>query len=147
MGNITNRQKRDLARVLFCKENQTMQEVAEKMGVSRQTVSKWAKEDKWEEQKVGVTLTKEEQIKNLYRQVAELNKAILERDEGSRFATIAEADTISKLSASIKKMEGESGIADVISVGIKFIEWVRKADVSRAREFAEWWDLFVKDQL
>lgn len=147
MGNITNRQKRDLARVLFCKENLTMQEVAEKMGVSRQTVSKWAKEDKWEEQKVGVTLTKEEQIKNLYRQVAELNKAILERDEGSRFATIAEADTISKLSAAIKKIEGESGIADVISVGIKFIEWVRKADVSRAREFAEWWDLFVKDQL
>jgi len=44
-------------------------------------------------------------------------------------------------------MEGESGIADIISVGIKFIEWVRKADVSRAREFAEWWDLFVKDQL
>ena len=117
------------------------------MGVSRQTISKWAKEDKWEEQKAGVTLTKEEQIKNLYRQVAELNRAILERDEGTRFATITEADTIAKLSAAIKKMEGESGIADVISVGIKFIEWVRKADVSRAKEFAEWWDLFVKDQL
>ncbi len=147
MGNITNRQKRDLARVLFCKENLTMQEAAEKVGVSRQTISKWAKEDKWEEQKAGVTLTKEEQIKNLYRQVAELNRAILERDEGTRFATITEADTIAKLSAAIKKMEGESGIADVISVGIKFIEWVRKADVSRAKEFAEWWDLFVKDQL
>lgn len=147
MANLTNRQKRDLARVLFCKENLTMQEVAEKVGVSRQTVSKWTKEDKWEEQKVGVTLTKEEQIKNLYRQVAELNRTILEREEGTRFATIAEADTIAKLSAAIKKMEGESGIADIISVGIKFIEWVRKADVSRAKEFAEWWDLFVKDQL
>lgn len=147
MGNLTNRQKRDLARVLFCKENLTMQEVAERMGVSRQSVSRWAKEDKWEEQKAGVTLTKEEQIKNLYRQITELNNAILDREEGTRFATIAEADTISKLSAAIKKLEGESGIADIISVGIKFIEWVRKADVSRARELAEIWDLFVKDQL
>lgn len=147
MGNLSNRQKRDLARVLFCKENLTMQEIAEKVEVSRQTLSRWAKEDKWEEQKVGVTLTKEEQIKNLYRQVAELNKAILEREEGARFATISEADTISKISSAIKKMEGESGVADIISVGIRFIEWVRKADVGRAKEFAEWWDLFVKDQL
>lgn len=147
MGNLTNKQKRSLAQVLFCKENLTIQETAERVGVSRQTVGKWAKEDKWEEQKVGVTLTKEEQIKNLYRQIGEINKNILDRDEGSRYATISEADTISKLSAAIKKMEGESDIADIISVGIKFIEWVRKADVSRAREFAEWWDLFVKDQL
>ena len=147
MGNITNRQKRDLARVLFCKENLTMQEVAEKVGVSRQTVSKWARDDKWEEQKAGVTLTKEEQIKNLYRQVAELNRSILEREEGARYATIAEADTISKLSAAIRKMESETGIADIISVGIKFIEWIRKADIDRAKEMAEVWDLFVKDQL
>jgi predicted DNA-binding protein YlxM (UPF0122 family) len=147
MGNLTNRQKRDLARVLFCKENLTMQEVAEKVGVSRQSVSKWCKEDKWEEQKVGITLTKEEQIKNIYRQIAEINKTILEREDGARFATISEADTISKLSAAIKKMEGESGVADIISVGIKFINWVRKADVSRAKEFAEWWDSFIKDQL
>ena len=147
MGNLSNRQKRELARVLFCKENLTMQETAEKVEVSRQTLSRWAKEDKWEEQKVCITLTKEEQIKSIYRQIAEINKAILAREDGARFATIAEADAISKLSAAIKKMEGESGVADIISVGIRFIEWVRRADVSRAKEFAEWWDLFVKDQL
>ena len=55
MGNLTNKQKRSLAQVLFCKENLTIQETAERVGVSRQTVGKWAKEDKWEEQKVGVT--------------------------------------------------------------------------------------------
>ena len=50
MGNLTNKQKRSLAQVLFCKENLTIQETAERVGISRQTVGKWAKEDKWEEQ-------------------------------------------------------------------------------------------------
>ena len=92
-------------------------------------------------------MTKEEQIKNLYRQVAELNRAILEREDGARFATVPEADTITKLSAAIKKMENDTGIADIVSVGIKFLGWVRKADIDKAKDFAEWWDLFIKDQM
>lgn len=133
--------------MLFVKENLTQKEIADKVGSSRQSVNRWISEGKWEELKVGLTLTKEEQIKNLYRQVGELNKTILEREEGARFATVSEADTIGKLSAAIKKMESDTGIADIISVGIRFLSWLRKADVDKAKEFAEYWDLFIKDQM
>ena len=66
--------------MLFLKDNLTQQEIAEKVGVARQTVSRWAKEEKWEEHKVGITLTREEQIANLHRQVAEINKGIAARE-------------------------------------------------------------------
>ena len=87
MAQLTSKQKKEWAKVLYVKENLTQAEIAAKVGSTRQSVSRWISEGKWEELKVGLTLTKEEQIKNLYRQVAELNRAILEREEGARFAS------------------------------------------------------------
>ena len=133
--------------MLFLKDNLTQQEIAEKVGVARQTVSRWAKEEKWEEHKVGITLTREEQIANLHRQVAEINKVIAAREDGKRFANASEADTINKLSAAIKKLETDVGISDIISVGIKFINWLRPYDLDRSKEYLKLWDAFMKDCL
>lgn len=66
---LTIAQKKEYAGVLYLKDNLTQQEIAEKVGVSRQTLSKWIKAEKWEERKVGITLTREDQISNLHRQV------------------------------------------------------------------------------
>ena len=63
----------------------------------------------WEQLKASITITREEQLKNLYRQLAELNNAIMGKPEGERFPNAAEADTISKLSNAIKKLETEVG--------------------------------------
>ena len=102
MAELTNQQKKEWASVLYLKENLTQSEIAEKVGVSRITVNKWIKTEKWEERKTGITLTKQEQINNMYRQVAEINKAIASRDDGERFATSKEADILGKLSSAIK---------------------------------------------
>ena len=94
MAELTSQQKKEYAQMLFLKENLTQQEIAERVGVSRQTVARWSKEEKWEERKVGITTTREAQIANLYRQIAEINRVISERGEGQRFATPPEADTL-----------------------------------------------------
>lgn len=103
------KQKKEWAKMLYLKEHLTQAEVAERVGVSKQTLCKWVKTEKWEELKASVSLTREEQLANLYRQVAEINKAIAGREEGERFATSKEADTINKLAAAIEKMEKETG--------------------------------------
>ena len=113
---LSNTQKKEWAKTLYLKENLTQQEIADRVGVSRITVNRWIADGKWEEQKVGLTLTREEQVSNLYRQVAEINRKIAEKPEGERFASSAEADILGKLSAAIRKMETDVGIADVISV-------------------------------
>ncbi len=82
MADLTNAQKKEWAKTLYMRENLTQQEIAERVGVSRVTVSNWVRAGKWEEQKAGLTLTRQEQVANLYRQVAEINRAISARAEG-----------------------------------------------------------------
>ena len=147
MAELTAQQKKDYARTLYLKDNLTQQEIAEKVGASRQTIIRWAAAEKWEEMKVGMTLGREQQIANLHRQGMELNNLIISRPDGKRFATSAEADTLGKLAAAIKKMETEVGITDLVNVGMRFIEWIRPIDLDKAKEVTVLWDKFIKDSL
>ena len=147
MADLTTQQKKDYTRTLYLKDNLTQQEIADKVGVSRKTVNRWAIAEQWEKLKVGITLGREQQIANLHRQVMELNNLILSRPEGERFATCAEADTLGKLASAIKKMETEVGIADLVNVGMRFIEWIRPIDLDKAKEVTILWDKFINDSL
>lgn len=147
MTTLNNSQKKQWAQTLYLRENLTQLEIAERVGVSRVTVSKWVRDGKWEEQKAGITLTRQEQVANLYRQVAEINRTIATRHEGERFPNSKEADILGKLSAAIRNMEQETGIADVISVLTAFIEWLRPLDLDKAKELTRLADAFIKDKL
>lgn len=147
MADLTNAQKKEWAKTLYLRENLTQQEIAERVGVSRVTVSNWVRAGKWEEQKAGLTLTRQEQVANLYRQVAEINRVISTRAEGERYPNSKEADILGKLSAAIRNMEQEVGIADIISVLIGFIEWLRPLDLDKAKELTRLADAYIKDKL
>lgn len=147
MTTLNNSQKKQWAQTLYLRENLTQLEIAERVGVSRVTVSKWVRDGKWEEQKAGLTLTRQEQVANLYRQVAEINRTIATRHEGERFPNSKEADILGKLSAAIRNMEQETGIADIISVLTAFIEWLRPLDLDKAKEITRLADAFIKDKL
>ena len=67
--------------------------------------------------------------------------------EGERFPNAAEADTISKLSTAIKKLETEVGLADIISVFSDLLKWVRTYDSTQAKEITPLLDAFVKSKL
>ena len=147
MADLSNSQKKEWAKTLYLKENLTQQEIADRVGVTRVTVNSWINKEKWEEQKTGITLTREEQVANLYRQVSEINKAIAMRPEGERYANSKEADILGKLSSSIEKMEKDVGIADIISVLTGFVEWLRPVDLEKAKEVVKLADAFIKDKL
>ena len=144
---LTNVQKKEWAKTLYLRENLTQQEIADRVGVSRVTVSNWVRAGKWEEQKAGLTLTRQEQVANLYRQVAVIYRAISARAGGERFPNSKEADILGKLSAAIRNMEQETGIADIISVLTGFIEWLRPLDLDKAKELTRLSDAYIKDKL
>ena len=147
MAELTNTQKKEWAKSLYLRESMTQQELANRVGVSRVTISNWIRDGKWEEYKAGLTLTRKEQVNNLYRQVAEINRQIAERPEGERVANSKEADILGKLSSSIARMEQEMGIADKISVLTDFVEWLRALDVNKAKEIVSLADAYIKDSL
>ena len=147
MAELTSRQKKDFAKSIYLGEDLTQEEIAERVGVKRQTVSRWIKEGNWERHKVSITITREEQLKNLYLQLSELNAAINKKPAGERFANAAESDTISKISNAIKKMETDVGLADILSVFKSFVQWLRTYDMARSKEIVPLLDAYIKSKL
>ena len=96
--------KRSIARTLYLDGNYTQEEIAVKVGVSRQTIIRWSKEDSWAELKASLSVTPTQLIAQWQQQIAEINRTITSREEGARYATPAEADAMLKLATSIKKI-------------------------------------------
>lgn len=138
-------QLKELAKLLFVHETLSQKEVANRLGVSEQTVSKWANLDRWDAHRVSITITKDQQLLNLYRQLGEINKVIAERDQ--KYATPSEADTINKLAVAIEKMESDTGIAEIVGVAKKFLNYLRKFDLRKAQDITPLFDAFIRDNL
>lgn len=141
---LKNTQKKTIAKELYLHGEFTFEEIAAKVGCTRQTIARWAKDDGWPELKASMSVGKEKTLKNLYAHVQRINDAILERDEGKRTPTSAEADILAKLAAAIDKIESESGIRELVSAGIAFLSWLRGVDAGKAIEFTDLWDAFLK---
>lgn len=139
-------QKKEWAKMLFTKEHISQKEIAEQVGVTPQTVNRWVKNEGWDKLRVSISITKEEQLKALYRQLDEINNEIANRPE-RRYATTAEGDIIAKISAAIEKMETEVGLSDIISVLSNFVSWLRGIDLEKAKELAPLLDEFIKSRI
>ena len=147
MADLKSEQKKMLARELYMIGNNTFEEIAQKVGAQRQTISRWAKAGKWDALKTGMSITREQSLKNMYQQLDEMNSAILARDPGKRHPDTKEADVMAKLATAIKKLENDVGISDIISVGMRFGEFLRRRDLDKAKEYVKLWDVFLKEQI
>jgi DNA-binding transcriptional regulator LsrR (DeoR family) len=147
MANLTVAQKKEWAKLLYTKENLTQAEIAERVGVTRVTVNKWINAENWETLKVSISMTNEEQLKNLYRQLSEIQNTILGREDGARFAMPAEADVIRKLTISIKQLQAELGLSEITSVFGGLIQFLRTYEPKRVKEIAPVLDAYVKSKL
>ena len=143
----SNINKKDIAKDLYLKGGCTQEEIAAKVGTTRQTVSRWAREGKWEELRASFTISTENILAGMIRQVSEIQNQANARKECERSFTPKEADTVVKITSAIKKLQNDAGITDIVNVGIKFTNWLRGIDIEKAKEYNELWDLFIKDQL
>lgn len=137
--------KKELAQFFFCNSNLSQKEIAEKMGISEVSMSRWVREGRWDTLKASITITRQEQLNRVYRQIAAINKKIVEEQEG--IPTSADADVLAKLAAVVERLEKETSITDVVSVSMKFLDWLRKIDTEKAKELSYLFDAFIKDLL
>ena len=76
---LDNKQKKEWAKLLFLTTDLTQAEIAVKIGVSRITIVRWAKE--WEGLKLNFLQTREARIKSTLMQLNELDESIAARLE------------------------------------------------------------------
>ena len=51
-----------------------------------------------------------------------------------------------KLASSIKKLQDDLGVSEVISVCMRFLAWLRPLDIEQAKAFNSLMDVFIKEQ-
>lgn len=142
----TNIDKKDIAKSLYINGSFTQEEIAQKVGTTRQTVSRWMREGAWEDMKASLTITPDQIIAQFHRQIMEINNRIGNREPGNRFATPPEADALAKLAGAVKKLEADIGVADCVSVAMRFLSWLRPLNADAASLFNDFFDAFIKDQ-
>ena len=178
-------QEKELAKILYTKQRMSQKDIAQKVGVTEKTITKWKEAENWDKLKESLLITKDSQIRMLYTQLENKNQEIATRAiirdipvallkpfkmkdaDGNDYleypvfneedfpikisntATSSEADAIIKITNSIKNLEGETGIGEITSIGMMFINYIQSGGAKK--EFLEdvthWFDLFIQSKL
>ena len=138
-------QEQEFARVLFVSENLSQKEIAERVGITEKTLSKWIEAGAWQKLKRSMLTTKQNQLGMLYDQLEWQNTLIADRD--IKVATTKEADVISKITAAIQRLEVETSIGVIVEVARDCIESVRQYDLDLAKRMTSAFDMFIQSKM
>lgn len=143
---FTLEDKKYIAKTLYTREQLDAKIVAQRVGISEKTMSKWVTEGKWKDLRNRLLIGKDEQIRIMYEQLEHLNTAIKASESG--YADSKQADILVKYAAAIRSMETDLAIADLVQSGMKFIRYIQKAGtIQQAQEFTELWNSFIQSEI
>jgi DNA-directed RNA polymerase specialized sigma subunit len=110
---------------MYYLQGESQKSIAGKVGVSEVTVSKWAKVDNWAKLRAGNKVTRTELInKNLELIAVLLDNVITSEDPTS--AAVKAADQISKLAASIERLDKKTNVVNEIDSFMNFNKWLQQ---------------------
>lgn len=143
---MDNKQKKELAKLIFLSEpNATQQEIADRAGVSRVTIGKWVKD--WEKLKLNLLQTREERINSTLMQLDQLDRAIAAKPEGMKFPDKNESQIRRKLTEDLAALEQDASVRDIYNVSHRLVDWLRPRDLEKAKEIANYFDTYIKEQM
>ncbi len=140
---ISINDKQFLAKILFTREQLDQKVVAKKVGVSEKTMSKWVNEFNWKGLRNRLLLSKEDQLNSLYEQLEALNTEI--KNHATRRPDTKQADVQIKLTSSIRNLETDLAIADLVESGMRFVRHLQKVGtMQQVKDFTELWHSFIQ---
>lgn len=142
---LNSKQKKEYAKTLYLQGDLTQKEIAVKVDVSENTLSKWCNENdrEWDKMRMSLLTSKSTILRMLYDVVHKLTTEAKESEKPDAKL----ADQIVKYTASINNMETETSIAEIIEVSRMFINWMLGLDVNMAMNVAHHFDQFIKERL
>ncbi|OWP84338.1 hypothetical protein BWK59_05810 [Flavobacterium davisii] len=141
---IQKKEEREYARILYVNERITYKEIASRVKVTEKTVSKWAEEDNWDKLRKSLLTTKQNQLTHWYNQLEAINEKVAARDN---IPTNTEADTMSKITSNIQKLEVETNLGEYIEVGMKVLTFIQDINLEDAKKFKNYYDEFINAKL
>lgn len=112
--------KKDLARSLYLSGMDQI-EIADKVGVTRQSLSRWCREGGWKETRAAKTITRPELIRKLLLRVDD----ILDKVAADPKLSDSLGDQLSKLTSAIDKLDkSQANVVNAIEVFMAFSKWL-----------------------
>lgn len=118
---LEKEKKRALAKDLYV-SGYSMQDLADKIGVTRQTVGKWCKEDGWQKIRAARNITRPELVNKLLLAIDKLICQVNDSNDPTMIAGLG--DKLSKLSSVIQKLDKQTTVVDTIDVFMAFSKWL-----------------------
>lgn len=143
--------KKSLARALYL-SGMEQQEIAEKVDVSRVTISKWTNSDGWKEARAAKNVTRPELVNKLLLTIDTLITQVNESGDPELLAGLG--DKLAKLSSVIEKLDKKANVVDAIEVFMAFSKWLEfrsQTDPSVTPELLrvinKYQDLYITEQM
>ena len=114
--------KKTLARSLYL-SGMELGEIADQVGVSRQSVSKWCADGGWKEARAAKNISRPELVNKLLLAIDNLIAQVNASGDPEAIGTLA--DKLSKLSATIEKLDKKANVVDAIEVFMAFNRWIQ----------------------
>lgn len=114
--------KKLLARNLFLSGGE-LTEIAQQLQISRQTLSKWAFSGAWKEARAAKNISRPELVNKLLLTIDNLIENVNKSNDPTLIGSLA--DKLSKLSATIEKLDKKANVVDAIEVFMAFNRWIQ----------------------
>lgn len=121
MTSKKNEKKKSLARTLYM-AGMEQQEIADKVEVSRVTVSKWCNAGGWKEARAAKNVTRPELVNRLLLTIDTIITQVNGSDDPALIAGLG--DKLAKLSSVIEKLDRKANVVDAIEVFMAFSKWI-----------------------
>lgn len=145
MADLKISEKQYLAKILFTTQQLDQVEVARRVGVSKNTMNTWVDKFNWRAMRNRLLTGKQEILSDMYEELEELQTKIKAREKGERHSNTKEADIKVKLTASIRALETDLGIADLVESGKRFISFLQQTGTAeQVTDFADLWHGFLQ---
>ena len=114
--------KKQLGRSLYL-SGMEQQEIAERLGVSRVTISNWCTKEGWKEARAAKNITRPELVNKLLLTIDQLITSVNQSKNPDLIAGLA--DKLSKLSAVVEKLDKKANVVDAVEVFMAFNKWLQ----------------------
>ena len=143
--------KKSLTRSLFISGIEQT-EIAEKVDVSRVTISKWCTSEGWKEARAAKNVTRPELVNKLLLTIDTLITQVNSSDDPTLIAGLG--DKLAKLAAVIEKLDKKANVVDAIELFMACSKWIEFRSTSDpdvtpefVKAFNKYQDLYITEQM
>jgi transcriptional regulator with XRE-family HTH domain len=144
-------QKKEIARIWYM-QGLLQKEIAQKTGMTAQTISAWVEKGRWATIRAGVSITRPELVNKALGAVNKLLDQIYESQDPELICKLP--DQLAKFASFIDKLDKQANVVSTIDVFIAFSKWIQHRasfDPEITPDFLnalnKYQDLYVKESM